>query len=330
MVHAFHGSALRALLKNLCIYFMSVGIMCLGVGFKLLLKYSYSEYQRSNAWMLVAGFSATFFWSALSQFTDVFEVPQGASAIYNPSYSYDWGRLRRWGVYGLKIVLALAVLPLALLVDTSRDQGGNVVGGIGAPELLMILLFVALVHLVVTTLTRPTRIEKQLICCMHQGLSLLGPPLHRMITRRVVSGARTGGVEPTLATISSEYGGLVRKVSKVSTAGEIANGESMEQRRGKELWQMLRDHVNTWRYSQRVARMFSTHSGNTLQCPGDLRISSIKNDLPGLGAPLEENTFNGPRERRVSNPQLHPFVRVQRRHYLDRISEHQETQISLV
>lgn len=274
MVHAFYGSALRALLNSVCVYLISIGIMCVGVGFKFTLSYPYEEYHRAHAWMLVAGLSNSFFWGGALQFTDFYEVQPETAAIYDVEYDHVWGRYRRVILYLLKMALGLLMLPIATLVDTKRgpangdgDDGATVVTeGITSSQLIGILLCFTCVQMVLTYFTKPTTIEVDLMHRMRAGLPLL---------RRY----RTGALR---RQVSSQ---VISRLEGVPEGDEAA-----ERRSGKELWAMLRWHVDRWRYSQRVARMFQTMGTGELHRPGDVRLSHLDGEGDGLAAATQYRT----------------------------------------
>lgn len=101
-------------MRSICHFLMSFGIICLSVGIKFGLSEEYAHYHRSHAWMLVGGLSFTLVCLHVSRFTNFYDMDPDDALLYGiPGFSYTRSLYLRWAVWGLQLLIAVCMLPLA-------------------------------------------------------------------------------------------------------------------------------------------------------------------------------------------------------------------------
>lgn len=163
--HALYGSAIWVFLRNLCIFCMSFGILCVGVSMKAVMVSSTEPYTRTNAFLLTCGVACAMFFMNLCRYTHIFVVSDQDALIYGMNYNAAHGRLRRYAVWGVQAFLSLGLIPLALAVD----MDGN---GLSAPGLLGVLNAYVFVVGIVDLAARPTQLEQELLMRMKTPIRL--------------------------------------------------------------------------------------------------------------------------------------------------------------
>ena len=264
-----------AILRNVCQFLMSFGILYVGVGLKFALAESYAEYKRDHAWTLVGGLAFTYFWMHVCRFTNFCTAAPDDAVRYDvPEFRFRYSLLTRRAIWCIQIVLGLAVLPLVLTIDTAQahdEEAANITSstacgdhsthgpattaGLYAGELLAILLAMTLFSAFLELFCLPTSAESRLA-----EVKQAGPPIfdHALFA---------GSVRHSLPLV------------------KISGG-----RTGKDLWDVLRSRVLHWARKRRTARAFEEASSGALCQPGNLRlpVSSSSVSMDFRGSPVEE------------------------------------------
>lgn len=226
-----YGSMAQAFIRTMCLFLMSFGMLCVGVGIKFAVKKHYAHYKRIHAYMLVGGLSFTLFWLYIKRFDSSFLVMDQDSEIYGVNVDLRHSRQRRYVLWGLQTFMSLAILPLPLLVELETGVEGATTQGLSAPQLLAILIFVLALIMAVELLIRPSLAERELMYRKISGVKFEECML-----------SRTGATRPCGA----------------------------EPRNGRELWTIVRQKMKVWAYTQRFKRTIASLSDGTLQRPGTI------------------------------------------------------------
>eukprot|EP00048_Salpingoeca_helianthica_P011177 m.160402 g.160402 ORF g.160402 m.160402 type:complete len:697 (+) comp15187_c0_seq5:289-2379(+) len=297
--HALHGHPLLAFVRNVFLFLMSFGILCLSVGLKFVMSHPGKAFRRAQSFLLVSGLATTFFFMHLRRFTNMFVIVESDAHIYNVEYNVSHGKRRRYFIWGLQCFLSLCFLLFGLVV-------GNGDTGVRPAHLLAMLIAWLVVMGTVDLCARPTANEKELMrrkaCGIQFGdvLNLTNvvndleravfraPTIHATHLRpRPVRHKATAlpadqkhNDENKRTLSDSTAHSRSQSPTPSSTASTLSSVSVPPPRSGRVLWAIVRHRFHVFQYTRRVARAMRGCTSAVLMRPGDDTLEVLEQNAP--------------------------------------------------